>query len=83
MAKATFRFYAELNDPLPPNRRKLDFEVSFEQGRSIESLIESLHIPRTEVDLVLANGEPVELSYIVQEGDRFSIYPEFRTLKRE
>lgn len=83
MATATLRFYAELNDHLPPVRRKVDFEVSFEQGRSIENLIESLNVSRTEVDLILANGVQVDFSYTVEEGDRFSIYPEFRTVKRE
>ena len=82
MSKATLRFYAELNDHLAPVRRKVDFEVAFEQGRSIENLIESLNISASEVDLILANGETVDFSYVVQDGDRFSVYPEFRALKR-
>ena len=82
MATATLRFYAELNDRLSPERRKVDSEVSFEKGQSIGSLIESLDLPPEEVDLILANGEPVGFSYTVQEGDRLSIYPEFRVLKR-
>jgi hypothetical protein len=81
MATATLRFYAELNEHIPPDRRKVDFGVSFEKGRSIGSLIESLDLPPEEVDLILANGEPVDFSYVLQDGDRLSIYPEFRTLK--
>jgi hypothetical protein len=80
MASATLRFYAELSDRLPADRRKVDFEVSFERGQSIGHLIESLNFSAAEVDLILANGEPVGFSYTVQEGDRFSIYPEFRAL---
>lgn len=73
--------YAELNEHLPPDRRKVDFQVSFEGRRSIGDLIESLSVPNVEVGLILANGEPVDFSYIVREQDRFSIYPDFRTLK--
>ena len=81
MATATLRFYAELNEHLSRERRKVDSEVSFEKGQSIGSLIESLDLPPEEVDLILANGEPVDFSYVLQDGDRLSIYPEFRTLK--
>lgn len=83
MARVTLRFYGELNDHLPANRRKVDFEISSEQGWSIENLIASLNVSRAEVDLILANGVQVDFSYTVAEGDRFSIYPEFRTVKRE
>jgi hypothetical protein len=32
------------------------------------------------VDLVLANGQPVDFSYPVQDGDRVSVYPVFESL---
>ncbi len=81
MVTVTLRFYAELNGRLSPDRRQSDFQISLNERQPIADLIESLSVPITEVDLVLANGEPVDISYIVQEGDRFSIYPPFRHLK--
>ena len=52
--KASFRFYEELNEYLPPSRRKLSFEQRFEAPCSIGKAIEALGVPTTEVDLVLA-----------------------------
>jgi hypothetical protein len=76
----TLRFYAELNDPLPPNRRGVDFQIRLRDRRTIKDLIEFLGVPHTKVDLILANGRSVDFSYIAQEGDRFSIYPVFELL---
>jgi sulfur carrier protein ThiS len=80
MITITLRFYAELNDRLPPDKRKVDFQFSLPKEQSIADLIESLNIPLSDVDRILANGEPVDVSYTVQDGDRFSIYPELRSL---
>ena len=65
MGAAFFRFYAELNDFLPPDKRQIEFIHSFEHRVSIEDMIESLGVPHTEVDLILVGGEPVDFSYIV------------------
>lgn len=43
-------------------------------------MIESLGVPHTEVDLILVDGEPVDFSYIVQNGDRISVYPVFEAV---
>ncbi|MDW8355295.1 MAG: Mut7-C RNAse domain-containing protein [Bryobacterales bacterium] len=74
---ARFRFYAELNDFLPPERRMREFEYSFSGRQSVKHLIEAAGVPHTEVDLVLANGEPVDFGYLVEGGDRISVYPVF------
>ncbi|HEV2124370.1 MAG TPA: Mut7-C RNAse domain-containing protein, partial [Chloroflexota bacterium] len=37
-------------------------------------------VPHTEVDLLLVNGESMDFAYQVQQGDRISVYPPFRTL---
>lgn len=74
------RFYEELNDFLPIARRKLAFDCRFRQAGSIKDLIESLGVPHTEVDLILVNGESVDFSYRIQDGDRISVYPVFETL---
>jgi uncharacterized protein with PIN domain len=43
-------------------------------------MIESFGVPHTEIDLILVNGESVDFSYIVRDGDRISIYPVFEGL---
>lgn len=80
MKQVWFRFYAELNDFLPTARRQLAFAHSFEGRVSIKHLIESLGVPHPEVDLVLVNGRSVDFSYIVQDGDRISVYPVFESI---
>jgi uncharacterized protein with PIN domain len=80
MKWAYVRFYAELNDFLAPWRRSRTTSYSFDVSGSVKDLIEALGVPHTEVDLVLANGESVDFSYRVKNGDRISVYPEFEAL---
>jgi uncharacterized protein with PIN domain len=75
--QARFRFYAELNDFLPPERRFREFTLEFLDIATVKDRIESLGVPHTEVDLILVNGEPVEFTYRVADGDRISVYPVF------
>lgn len=77
MATARFRFYAELNDFLPPERRFVEFPVEFLDTATVKDRIESLGVPHTEVDLILVNGEPVDFARRVRDGDRISVYPVF------
>jgi uncharacterized protein with PIN domain len=77
--QAHFRFYAELNDFLPHARRQKPFPHDFEGRVSIKDMIESLGVPHTEVDLILVDGESVDFSYLVQDGDRVSVYPVFES----
>lgn len=80
MSNAYFRFYAELNDFLPPGQCQTPFLHIFNGRASIKDRIESLGVPHTEVDLILANGRPVDFDYLVRNDDRFSVYPRFRSL---
>lgn len=75
--EASFRFYAELNDFLPPGRRNGEFALSFHGEQSVKHWIESLGVPHTEVDLVLVNGQSVDFNYRVRDGDRVSVFPMF------
>jgi hypothetical protein len=77
---ATFRFYAELNDHLPPARRYHTMECEFLLPTPVKDLIESLGIPHTEVDLILVNGESIDFSCHVRDGDRVAVYPVFEAL---
>jgi uncharacterized protein with PIN domain len=80
MATAEFRFYEELNDFLPPERRKQAFRHSCAQHATVKNAIESLGVPHTEVELILVNGRSVGFSHRVQEGDWISVYPKFESL---
>ena len=80
MKHASFRFYAELNDFLPPAKRQITVVHSFEGRVSIKHMIEALGVPHPEVDLVLVNGQSVDFSYLVQDGDRISVYPVFESI---
>jgi uncharacterized protein with PIN domain len=75
--QARFRFYAELNDFLPPERRAVPFDCVFQGKQTVKHLIESLGVPHTEVDLVLVNGRSVDFGELAQNGDYISVYPVF------
>lgn len=80
MKHVSFRFYAELNDLLPAAKRQLTFTHDFENPASVKDMVESLGVPHTEVDLILVNGESVDFSHRVRDGDRISIYPVFESI---
>jgi len=80
MAVASFRFYEELNDFLSLQRRKRDTAFVCAPGATVKNAIEALGVPHTEVELILANGESVDFCYVVQQGDRISVYPAFESL---
>lgn len=79
MAVARFRFYEELNDFLPAERRKIMFVHVFGQRASVKDMIESFGVPHTEIDLILVNGRAVDFTYIVQADDDISVYPMFES----
>jgi uncharacterized protein len=78
-SRAHLRFYAELNDFLPADRRSVDLEREFDVSPSVKDMIESAGVPHTEIDLVVVNGESVDFSYRVQDGDHISVYPIFES----
>ncbi len=80
MKQAHFRFYAELNDLLPADGRQVAFAHFFEDRVSVKDMTEALGVPHPEVDLILVNGESVDFSYLVQDGDRISVYPVFESI---
>lgn len=80
MLPVRVRFYAQLNDFLPPERRQAAIELALGRRASVKDVIEALAVPHPEVGLILANDNPVDFSYIVREGDRISVYPPFTVL---
>lgn len=80
MARARFRFYEELNDFLPPERRKVAFDHEFDRRASIKDMIEALGVPHPEIELIVVNGESVGFDYILRDGDRVAVYPVFEAI---
>lgn len=79
MPTASFRFYEELNDFLPPQRRKVGFELQFDGYASVKAMITALGVPCPEVELILVNGRSVGFDHVVRDGDRIAVYPVFES----
>ena len=83
MATVHLRFYSELQDCLPASRTRRGaggFDHAFGGQVSVKDMMESLGVPHTEVDLILANGDSVDFSYRVRDGDRIGVYPRFESI---
>lgn len=78
--QARFRFYAELNDFLPRDRRGGDAPYAFDGTPSVKDAIEAQGVPHVEVDLILVDGVPVGFGHQLRDGVRVSVYPVFETL---
>jgi uncharacterized protein len=74
---ASFRFYEELNDFLPPDKRKQTLAYAFLGKPSVKDAIEAQGVPHTEIDLITANGFSVDFEYSLRDGDRIAVYPMF------
>lgn len=80
MPAVRFRFYAELNDFLPMNHRQVEYDCAYNGRVSVKNLIEAQGVMHTEVDLILVNGDSVDFTYLLNDGDRVSVYPVFESL---
>lgn len=78
-AIATFRFYEELNDFLPKDKRRRPFEYVLKLNQTVKDAIEASGVPHTEVDLIIVNGGSVGFSYHPQHADMISVYPVFES----
>jgi uncharacterized protein len=78
--KVYVRFYAELNDLLAPSVRGRWIPHSLYTPASVKDVIEALGVPHTEVDLLLLNRESVDFARLVDDEDRISVYPVFRSI---
>lgn len=77
--KYFIRFYGNLKELLPEEKRKR-YEISFVASPGIKDVVESEGIPHTEVELIIVNGNPVEWTYQVKDGDYIAVYPFFKTI---
>ena len=79
-AAAEFRFYEELNDFLPRERRGASFAYSVAGTRSVKDAIEAIGVPHTEIDLILVDGQSVGFERVLRGGERIAVYPVFERL---
>lgn len=77
---AEFRFYEELNDFLPVERRKVAFDYGFTGTPSVKDTIEAIGVPHVEVDLILVDGMSVDFTHLLRGGERVAVYPVFERL---
>lgn len=77
MVTARFRFYAELNDFLPPQRRQREFACVCARAATTKHMVEALGAPHTEVAILLINGESCGFDTLLRDGDRLAVYPPF------
>lgn len=74
------RFYEELNDFLPAEKRKRAFLRSFTGAPSVKDTIEALGVPHCEIDLILVDGRSVGFDHRLTGGERVAVYPTFERL---
>lgn len=79
MNQVHFRFYEELNNYLPDHMRKAWIESWIESETSVGERLQSIGIPLDDIDLILVNQQSKGFDYILQDGDRVSIYPIFES----
>lgn len=81
MVRVTVSFAGNLQDLIPAGRRGKKSEVTFRGRRAIKDLIESFRIPHTEVGSLQVNGNAVDFTYILQDGDRVDVQPALITVR--
>jgi len=77
---STFRFYEELNDFLPPPRRKRPIRYDFSGTPSVKDAVEAIGVPHTEIDLILVDGVSVNFDHLLRGSEHISVYPCFERL---
>jgi uncharacterized protein with PIN domain len=76
MVQATFRFFDELNDFLPRERKGVAFATPCARAATTKHMVEALGVPHTEVGRLLVNGAPARLERLLEEGDEVAVHPQ-------
>jgi uncharacterized protein with PIN domain len=75
---ASVRLYGSLNDFLPAARRQSTLVCAFDSSPSVKDLVEALGVPHPEIDLLVVDGQSVDFSHRLRDGDRVAVYPLMR-----
>ncbi|WP_273161434.1 Mut7-C RNAse domain-containing protein [Massilia timonae] len=81
MVTATFRFYQELSEFLPRERRGRTFAADCARRSTTKHMIEALGVPHTEVEMVLVNGAESGFDRMLEDGDHVAVYSRFALLE--
>lgn len=73
--RASFRFYEELNDFLPLDKKKTVFDYSFRGSPAVKDAIEAIGVPHVEVNLIQVNDQTIDFRYHLKNNDVVSVYP--------
>lgn len=73
--KISVRCYAELNDYLPPEYRYRDSLLIFSFSPTVQNVLDVLNLDTQYVDLIVRDKVSIDLSTILADGERISIYP--------
>lgn len=73
------RFYAELNDFLPTDRRFQTLRQPLGLHQTVKDLIEAAGVPHTEVDAIIVKGRSVGFDHQPESDDLVSVYPMFES----
>ena len=68
-------FHGDLGFFVQPKERYQPISRTVSRKTSIKDLIESCGVPHPEVDLIIANGQPVDFSFQVETDAAFDIHP--------
>jgi uncharacterized protein with PIN domain len=80
MSEVVVRAYGKLNDFLPRAERQAAVTVTTEPGASVKDIVERLGIPHPEIDLLIADGEPVGFDFAPPHRCRVAVFPRFHAL---
>jgi len=80
MLTVNVRCYAELNDHLEAARRYVTSELTLDDRATIETAIAVLQLERSEIDLVLLDGRPAQLTEPLHHQSRLALYPIFESI---
>ena len=80
LREVVLRFYEELNDFLPEERRKASFSQRFRGTPAVKDVVEAVGVPHTEIDVILVDGESVGFEHRLRGGERVAVYPTFERL---
>jgi hypothetical protein len=72
--RASFCFFDDLPLFLAVKKDCRCISVPFKSHETVKHIIESLGVPHTEIELILANGISVDFSYKPEDGDKIDVY---------
>lgn len=72
---ATFRFYGDLNDFLPPDHRQSDLPYRFWGRPAVKDAIEAIGVPHPEVFYLRCDATAIGFGHTLCDGERVSAYP--------